>query len=316
MQSATVDGHVTLVQTPDSKHGGEPLHAYAGHAVYASDGQWLHLTSHPRVDQGGLQLTADRIDLTEDTGDAFAHGNVKATWNQAGPSGLSSTSQEPAHVIASEAQLHQAPGQSNSIATFRGHARLWQQSNSVAAPTIVLEKNHQSLEALSTNRAEPVRLVMLSQSRHTEGKAEQMPAVVRVHGGALHYDGLSRTTLIDGGGLGPVVAETSGTSSQSDRVELKLASTGKTPAGPAGQVERMTARGHVLLTSENRHGTGEQLVYTGSTGEYVLTGTPSVPPRIVDPARGTVSGTTLIFRSRDDSVSIEGRGRTQTTAPR
>jgi lipopolysaccharide export system protein LptA len=75
----------------------------------------------------------------------------------------------------------------------------------------------------------------------------------------------------------------------------------------------------VVLTSEGRRGTGEKLLYTGATGEYVLTGTASAPPRIFDPARGTVTGETLIFSGRDDSVSIEGGGhktRTETTAPR
>jgi lipopolysaccharide export system protein LptA len=80
----------------------------------------------------------------------------------------------------------------------------------------------------------------------------------------------------------------------------------------------MIASGHVVLTSQGRRGTGEQLVYTGATGEYVLTGTASDPPRMSDPERGSVTGETLIFDSRDDSVSIEGGGhgtRTETTAP-
>jgi lipopolysaccharide export system protein LptA len=81
----------------------------------------------------------------------------------------------------------------------------------------------------------------------------------------------------------------------------------------------MTARGHVVLTSEGRRGTGEQLVYTSATGEYVLTGTAAAPPKMSDAARGTVTGEALIFRGRDDSVSVEGGGqktRTQTTAPK
>jgi lipopolysaccharide export system protein LptA len=83
----------------------------------------------------------------------------------------------------------------------------------------------------------------------------------------------------------------------------------------------MTARGQVVLTSEGRRGTGEQLVYTGATNEYVLTGTATAPPKMSDPARGTVSGEALIFHGRDDSVSVEsgGGGRkttTETTAPR
>jgi lipopolysaccharide export system protein LptA len=61
------------------------------------------------------------------------------------------------------------------------------------------------------------------------------------------------------------------------------------------------------------------LVYTGETGEYVLTGTAATPPRMNDPSRGTVSGEALIFHSIDDSVSVEGGGRkttTETTAPK
>lgn len=78
----------------------------------------------------------------------------------------------------------------------------------------------------------------------------------------------------------------------------------------------MIARSHVVVTSQGRRGVGEQLVYTSSTGEYVLTGTASAPPRMTDAGRGTVTGKALIFNSRDVSVSIEGDGsetRTDTT---
>ena len=54
----------------------------------------------------------------------------------------------------------------------------------------------------------------------------------------------------------------------------------------------------------------------GETGEYVLTGTPAVPPRITDPERGNVTGEALIFNSGDDSVRVEGgrrKTRTETT---
>jgi len=125
------------------------------------------------------------------------------------------------------------------------------------------------------------------------------------------------------GVMGSVVAETETATSTSDVVEVVLLSAGKaggqTTPGQA-QVDHITARGHVVLTSEGRRGTGEQLVYTGATGEYVLTGTASTPPKMTDPARGTVTGEALIFRGRDDSVSVEsGGGRkttTETNAPR
>jgi lipopolysaccharide export system protein LptA len=91
------------------------------------------------------------------------------------------------------------------------------------------------------------------------------------------------------------------------------------PDGNSAQVDRVTATGHVSVSSQGRRGTGERLVYSSETDPYVLTGTTANPPCFTDPAKGMVSGTSLIFNSRDDSVSIEGDGRktsTETVAPK
>jgi len=127
-----------------------------------------------------------------------------------------------------------------------------------------------------------------------------------------------------GGVAGAVVAETATATSTSDSVELLLIPPGKGSSGAGSaqggqaQVDRMTATGHVVLTSGERRGTGEQLVYSSVTGDYVLTGSAAAPPRMTDPRQGNVTGEALIFHSCDDSVSIEGGGhqtRTETTAP-
>jgi lipopolysaccharide export system protein LptA len=123
------------------------------------------------------------------------------------------------------------------------------------------------------------------------------------------------------GVLKSVVSETGTATTESDEVHLVLLPAGNHAGKDGGQaqVDRMTANGHVIVNSQGRRGTGEELVYTGEDGNYVLTGTSSAPPKMNDPARGTVSGAALIFNSRDDSVSIEGDGRkttTDTTAPK
>ena len=341
IRSAVLDDHVVLLQQPLEKPGVQaqaPMRATAGRAVYEGAGEWLHLTLSPRVDDGGLQITANKIDISQDSGDAFAHGNVKATWADdgtadsgkpgKGPAGRSTMAlggQGPAHAVAAEVQLHQATG----VATFRGHARLWQQANSVAGPLIVLDRQKQTLVAHSTDAAEPVRAVLVSAGGAEPGKAtgkdaagkSATPLVIRLRGGDLKYSDAERKAVIRGGDLGTVVAETGTASSVSNEVELLLLPPGN-HAGKGGeqaQVDRMTARGNVTVSSEGRRGTGEQLAYTGETGEYVLTGTTAAPPRMTDPARGNVTGEALIFHSRDDSVSVEGGGRkttTETTAPR
>jgi lipopolysaccharide export system protein LptA len=347
IQSAVLDGHVVLTQQPAAKPGAQPeasMRATSGHAVYEGAGEWLHLTVNPRVEDGGLQLTADKVDVSQQSSDAFAHGNVKATWLdtstaqtspqarpangaavQAGQGTMVLGGKGPAHAISAEAQLHQATGE----VTFRGHARLWQQANSVAGPVIVLDRQKQTLVSRSTDPAEPVRAILLSAGgpaasansgpeKDTAGKPAQ-PSVIRIRGGDLKYSDAERKAVMNAGAMGTVVAETGTATSVSNQVEVFLLPPGNHAGKDGGQaqVDRLTARGHVILTSGGRRGTGEQLVYTSESEEYVLTGTAAAPPRMTDPVRGNVTGEALIFHSRDDSVSVEGRTtKTETTAPR
>ncbi len=343
IRSATVDGNVVLTQTaavrPDSKT--EPpatLRATAGRAVYEGTGEWLHLTVNPRINDGGLQLAADRVDIAQGSGDAFARGNVKATWmNAAGAGqksaeGLTLGGEGPAHVVAAEAQLHEASGE----ATFRGRARLWQQANSISAPVIVLNRDRQTLVARGGGANEPVNVVMLSaggvsikpDSKPGKTKPDDSEAgktgtgsVIRIRAGDLKYSEAERKATLHGGAAGPVAADTGTATVTSNEMELVLLPPGNhaAPDGGSAQVDRMTAGGHVVVASQGRRGTGEQLQYLSETGEYVLTGTPTAPPRMVDAARGTVTGESLIFNSRNDSVNIEGQGgktSTETTAPK
>jgi lipopolysaccharide export system protein LptA len=345
IQSAQLDGNVVLVEQPVVRPGAQPeppMRATAGRAVYESAGEWLHLTLSPRVEDGGLELTANKIDISQESGDAFAHGDVKATWADAGASGggalgaadhpgaqgeVALGGQGPAHVIAAEAQLHRATDE----ATFRGHARLWQQDNSVSGPLIVLDRPKQTLIARSTDPADPVRVVLVSAGGLAAGREagpggnaaaqSSAPSVIRLRGGSLWYSGLEHRAILRGDSLGTVVAETGTATSVSREVELLLTPPARRAgnSGVQAQVDRMTASGRVVLTSQGLRGTGEQLVYTGAAGDYVLTGTRAAPPRMTDPERGTVTGEALIFHSRDDSVSIEGGGRgtiTETTTPR
>lgn len=352
LDTAELDGNVVLLQQAASTQAQaktsasssqEPLRATAGRAVYQSQGELLRLTVNPRVRNGSIDLSADTLDISRQSGEALAHGNIKATWNGS-PSSVASGSASqpepasselsfggrgPAHVVATEAELNQASGR----ATFRGQARLWQQTNSIAAPVIILDRNQQTLTAETKDPADPVRVVLLSAGGVAPGAAQSAaasspatPSLIRIRGGSLLYSAAERRAQMRTGVLGAVTSQTPTATAASDQIELFLTPADQQTKGSVlsqstseEQVDRLVASGHVVLTSQGRRGTGEQLVYTGSTGDYVLTGTAAAPPRITDPARGSVSGQTLIFRSRDDSVSIEGGGRAtavETTAPR
>ena len=346
VQSAVLTGRVALTLTPaPGAQLASPIQAWAGKAVYEDAGQWLHLTLSPRIDSGQSQITADRIDITRQSNQAFAHGNVKATYVSPGDEATAGAEDAgaaslggrgPSHIVAAEAEMNQSTG----TATFRGHARLWQLANSISAPVIVLDRQRQMLTAQTASAADPVTAVLLStesaiasagnqgglkpgeSASQNAGTKVSAPAVIRVRGGAFTYSDAEHRAVMRGGVLGRVTAEMSAATSTSNQVELLLMpGSAQHSPGNSGQaeVDRLTATGRVVLTSQGRVGTGDALVYSGATGDYVLTGSANTPPRMTDPQRGSVTGAALIFHSRDDSVSIEGGAQeteTVTTAPK
>ena len=332
IESATVKGNVVLTEQPPAKAGVEQpvMRATAGRADYDNAGQWLHLTESPSVTDGGLELTAEKLNVSQESGDAIAQGNVKATWIGDGPGAKGSSqkavnanfgAQGPTHIVAASAELRHATG----AATFKGKVRLWQQGNSVDAPVIVLDRTKQTLVAQTTSAKVPVQVVMVSATGAVPGaeakQKQREPSVISVRGGDLKYSSAERKAVMRAGVVGRVVSSTVDATTYSNELELTLLPPGNHAGkdGAAAQVDRMISTGHVEILSGGRRGTGEQLFYTSDSGNYVLTGTAATPPKLTDPARGTVTGQALIFNSRDDSVSIEGDGRkttTITTAPK
>ena len=111
----------------------------------------------------GCELTANKLNVSQESGDAFAEGNVKATWigdaSEANPAknggdgnvNANFGAQGPTHVIAETAEIRAFDAARRRSRGMRG---LWQQGNSVAAPVIVLDRTKQTLTAETTRRKE------------------------------------------------------------------------------------------------------------------------------------------------------------------
>ena len=413
-------GHVVLIQDPPppkqkskdalnpkvsgptlpgkSSDPAGPTRATAARADYDAQTQLVHLTGQPRIRDGALDLTATRIDFSRSAGDAYARGDVRASWTNSGepaagnsPSGKSAIAIKPpdsppsagvsltsggssvlpgngpVHAIADEAELHQESGDIvfHSATNGPGTAlpRLWQGPNSITAPLITLNRKKETLTAQSNLQATPVRTVLLSNSSNVsktpssnseqesesnkpdslagkdKSKTTRYPSVIRLKSGDVHYSEGERLATFHAGVIGTVTAETSGPGGEasivSQQAELLLLPAGtratKTATAPAtstssgsalpaptpsvpslfgsSSVDTLTAIGHVSVDWPARRGTGEKLVYHGDDQTFTLTGTSAAPPRITDEQRGTVTGSALIFHSRDDSVTVEGDGR-------
>ncbi|HZD48231.1 MAG TPA: LptA/OstA family protein [Silvibacterium sp.] len=332
VDTAIQDGNVVLTQTPakkpDATTNPATLTAWASRSEYHASTQTLHLTGDPRLNDGqSLQLSADVLDYHRDSGDAAAEGAVKATYTQpknqkgtqaAANSGPTLGETGPVHITADRARLHHETNTSIFYGSADKPARMWQGDNSVLAPVLELTRTPQTLKAYGEG-TDPTPVVNANLTSAIGAKHQH--GVVRVHSQSLVYSDADRR----GDFHGSVTAEDPDGVIRAEEVQVYLTPTPQSPAGSAtpsptqSQLDRIVAIGHVVLTQPGRKGVGEKLVYTADDGKYILTGAPGNPPRISDQAKGTTTGSTLIFNSQDDSVVVSGgqsSAVTDTRAPR
>jgi lipopolysaccharide export system protein LptA len=333
--SAVQDGHVVLTQQP--KQGPGPvlpptLTAWAQHAEYHAADQILHLTGSPRLQDEQLQMAAGRIDYHRDSGDASAVGDVKATYTEKAKSAPTLGGEGPVHITADHASVKHATNASTFFGSGGTDARMWQGGDSISAPVLELTRNPATLKA--HGKPGSTGAVVHANLTSAMGKGRQ-PTVARIQSRTLDYSDADRR----GDFRGEVTAHDAAGVIRADEAEVYLTakesgaesvphSSKSGLSGPPslsgapraqGPLERIVASGHVVVTQPGRKGMGEELVYTAQDGKYVLTGSPGNPPRIVDEAKGTTSGTTLIFNSQNDSVEVSGgqsRAVTETHAPK
>jgi lipopolysaccharide export system protein LptA len=341
---ATEQGHVVMTELPVRKPGDTAAPAEervtAERAVYDGGLERTTLTGNVQVSDGTSVIWADKVVTEQQSGDATAEGSVKASYGQAG------SADEPAHVLAARAELKHDSQIATFHGVAGRPARLWQGASQVDAPVLQFEKKQKRLLAHGEGQGAPmaVHTVLLSGGSSASvvktdatkpvvagGKAAlgAKTNVVRVASRELVYSDEARKAEFTGG----VEVESRDGSMQAQQVVVYLKSEQKDGAGKAllnggkgdgtragvasvadgsgfmgGSVERMVGTGHIEMDQPGRRATGEQVVYTASDGMFVLTGTATVLPKVVDDQRGTVTGTSLRFHSGDDNVVVSNGG--------
>ena len=334
LQSAVQLGNVTLVQqgAPNAAGQTPPVTtATAERASYDAATQVMQLSGNPRVQESNGDLSAASIELMRTTGNADATGGVKATYRQAnGQPGMALGGNGPVHVISDHAHLDHA----TDLTTFYGKAaepaRLWQGSDSIAAPVLELSRSRGTLAAHGpAGDAAAVNAVFTGSPSNATTPAKppaQAPqsSVVRVQSRTLFYaendhkavfsgaavaqtsTGVLHSSFIDVYFTPPPAAQPPHKTAQGSQASQggQLSQNGQ--GSQSNQVSKIVARGAVELQQPGRKGTGEELTYTTADGKFLLTGSSAAPPRLSDQVRGTVTGNALIFNDRDDSVMVTG----------
>jgi lipopolysaccharide export system protein LptA len=321
ISSAVQRGNVVITQTsPPAKAGASPTvsTARAQTAEYRAGDETVTLTGDgaaaPRLNDGALDLSAQRIVFARTSGDTIATGSLKATY-------FAGARTPPLHIVADRGELYRA----QQRAVFKGHARLWQQENSVEAPVIEMERSGGRLIAHGESDSGPAQVhsVFVSNAGAHQGTP------VRVSSQRLTYSDADRLANFEGSTL----VESADARVHADQAAVTLRDRAATAGAPepkpkgeptnslfpgvSGAVEKIVSTGHIVLEEPGRKGTGSRLVYTANDGRFVLTGTPERPPQLTDAVRGTITGNSLIFLSRDDSVQVgDGAGGITTTRTR
>ena len=318
LQSAVQTGNVTVRQEPaptDKPGVSVPVvsTATAQRGEYDAATQLVRLSGDPRIHDPNGEISAAAIEVERLNGNAYATGSVKATYQSTSrQSGMTFTGSGPVHVVADHAHLDHA----KDITTFFGNsataARLWQGSDSIAAPILEISRLHGTLAAHGNHEeANAVNAVFTSNKSKSvspapPGHAAQT-SVVRLQSRTLLYVSHDEKAVFSGA----VTAQTSAGLLHSNFLDIYFSpSPGKAAdqqaSQQASQVSKIVARGAVQLEQPGRKGNGDELTYTADDGKFLLTGSSASPPHLNDQVRGSVTGSALIFNDRDDSVIVKG----------
>ncbi len=297
-------------QTPDKR-----TRAWANLARYTPGTRLLVLTGDPRVENAGMETTANSIRIDRTTGDASADGDVKSTYSdlKEQPDGALLASSSPIHVTAQKMTAHNNPG----IALYTGKARLWQDSNIIEAPSIQFDRDRRFVTAQGTP-SQPVHTILVQQEKPGQEKSEAASVAnsskkeksplggsspITITARKLTYADSERIVHYDGGVVANGVDFTaSADSADAFLLPLSQSSPSHSAAG-TGQLDHLIAQGKVLIQQPARRAEGQKLVYTAADEKFVLTGG---PPSIFDAERGKITGVSLTFFRRDDRVLVEG----------
>jgi lipopolysaccharide export system protein LptA len=230
------------------------------------------------------------------------------------------------HALAQEAVLHKTAQTMELKGTDAAPARMWQGASQVEAANLLLDRGKDSMQAWPAAPTGVVRSVFASaanpaggggsatavKAQKGAGAALSSEKAVRVTSARLDYSGVSHEAVFTGG----VVAEGEDGQVRAQRgvafLTPKQAATGSRqgakgqPDPVASSLEKIVMSGAVKVEQPGRTATGDQLLYTAATGEFVLTGTPGHPPHVVDEKQGSITGATLLFRSPDSTIVVAG----------
>jgi lipopolysaccharide export system protein LptA len=320
VQAGNVVIHDRAAAKPGSTEPGATTNGTAERATYDGANQILTLSGSAHLENDNGSIVAPTVSLNQRTQDAEASGGVQAAFQNTPPKTANLASLSPnakpepvTHVLAASADFDHA----TRFATFYGSdaapARMWQDASQVQAATLLFDGIKRTFSARPGKPDGLVHAIFASNASPPKpGAPARPPSMIRVASPKMDYNDVQREATFSGG---VTIDGTMGEVRGQHAVAFLTAAHAPAAKQPAptsqpsplnGSIDRVVVYGAVQIDQPGRHGTGEQLLYTAASANYILTGTPSSPPHITDAHQGNVTGATLIFSDAGSTIVVAG----------
>ena len=268
----------------------------------------------PRVADEQIAIEAEAIDVTLEGRKMAATGNVKTQLQSTEKTPGLLKRDQPTNISAATLRYDGGAGH----AVYTGTAQLWQGDTAIRGDSITIDQEKGNLSAIGSARS-----TLALGATPSVGRAEE-----------ILYENATRHVTFIGIKPPPAVKERTAPGAPRAPAAPNAPSAPKPPpaqlSGPEGdlkadriivvlhktesRMERLEGHDNVTLRVDQRLVTGARMTYHAD-GRYEMTGTPTVPVKIVESCRET-TGRTLTFFKSTDNIVIDGNEeiRTRTTS--
>lgn len=300
-------------------------------AVYSSKAKKTDLIGTPEITDSSMDITANNMELFEETSGIHAFGNVKSSFVRTEGKTpttfpFSSPSRQPVY-ISSEDMVWDGE---KSEASYTDKAKLWQDKNVITAAKLIINDKDKTLSAYekvhtifyngamgpakpattttttagstgsttTSTVAPPTQTASTNDSLFNSRETDKGP--ITVDAGIMNYAEKDRIIHFEK----EVKIVTTSTQISSEKADFFMKQ-------DSSELDRLYSQGKVSITHLQKKATGNEAVFYTSERKLVLGGM----PKLTETGRADITGRELTLFLADDRILIDGQedGRATTT---
>jgi lipopolysaccharide export system protein LptA len=293
----------TIDQAGNFRYEEGPRRAFAKRALFDQTANRMTLIENARVQDDTGSATADKIVMSQSTGDMDASGHVFSTHEP-------DKNEKPGTSMLDKTKSMQAKAETmttredNALIHYQGHAVIWQGANKTTGDSIDIDRNESTLHAKGNVVSE-----LLDKDADTKsGETAEAPQFTTVFAPEMLYRDDKRIADYTGGVK--MIRNKAKTKMTITSKELLAFLTPKTEGSEDdSSLDHAVATGDVTIYSQlpanrTRTSTAEHCEYWAKEGKVVLNGG---SPQMVDSFKGVTRGEQLTYFNDDDRLMVDGK---------